>query len=107
MNRISFEELCDIMFKFNDEHNCTQFDKKHILRAVIVFTEDSFTAPYSEKERSYAVINGNKYFMSYQGGNSLFGDCLDGVDTGVRLDWYMSSECENPWKVDYCYLIEE
>jgi len=33
-------------------------------------------------------------------GCSLFGDCLDGYDLGVRLDYYN-------WKIDFCYFVEK
>jgi hypothetical protein len=40
-------------------------------------------------------------------GNSLFGDCLDGKDTRVRLDRYIHHEEDaEKWKVEYCYIIE-
>ena len=30
----------------------------------------------------------NNYFREGKISNSLFGDCLDGKDVGIRLDWY-------------------
>ncbi len=108
MKKITFQELCKIMHAFNEEHNCKPFDKEHILHAVIVFTEDSFKDPYTEVERSYKVCNGNKFWLSGYISNSLFGDCLDGKDDGVRLDWYIYPGGDaKPWKVDYCYLLDE
>jgi hypothetical protein len=70
--------------------------------AVVVFTESSFKNPYSELVRSYKISSGDKYFDGNMGGNSLYGDCLDGVDLGVRLDHYLYEG----WKVDYCYITE-
>jgi hypothetical protein len=70
--------------------------------AVVVFTEDSFKKPYTELERSYKISSGDKYFDGNMGGNSLFGNCLDGTDLGVRLDIYIYEG----WKVDYCYITE-
>ena len=70
--------------------------------AVIVFTEDSFSKPYTLEERSYKINREwGKYFKSGMIGNSLYGDCLAGTDKGVRLDWYLGD-----WKVDYCYIIK-
>jgi len=43
------------------------------------------------------VSNNNRMFQLHAFSNSLFGDCLDGIDLGVRLDLY-------DWKVDYCYI---
>lgn len=87
VERISFTKLCD---------------KKNWKKAVVVFTEASFTRPYSEIERSYQISSDAKYFDGNMIGNSLFGNCLDGNDSGVRLDNYMYSG----WKVDYCYITE-
>ena len=42
------------------------------------------------------------------GGYSIFGNCLDGTDQGVRLDWYMAEERDiNGWKVEDCYILEQ
>ena len=78
-------------------------EENKILKGVIVFTEDSFDTPYTVEERSYQVDNENsKYFDVEKLGNSLYGDCLDGKDLGVRLDNYLDD-----WDVDYCYFIDE
>jgi len=69
--------------------------------AVIVFTKDSFREEFSEESRSYMVNSMQKYFQDGMISNSLFGNCLDGQDDGVRLDWYMPE-----WKVEYCYIIK-
>jgi hypothetical protein len=70
--------------------------------AVVVFTEDSWKRQYSLEARSYEISSDNKYFNPNAISSSLFGNCLDGTDNGVRLDLYMH---EN-WKVDYCYIIK-
>ena len=98
MKKISYNELRDAMFKFNAENPDKQFDA--VLKGVVVFTEDSFTAPYTEIERSYRVDNSQKAFRSNTISNSIWSDCLDGKDLGVRIDLYMY----DGWKVDYCYL---
>lgn len=96
MKKLSYGEFRDAMFKFNEENP----DGKSELYGVIVFTEDSFNQPYTEKERSYRVSNDNRAYQSGKISNSIWGDCLDGKDLGVRLDWYM----HDGWKVDYCYF---
>ena len=98
--RITFGELCDIMF----DHNASN-KKECPLEAVIVFKQESFNKEYSELSRSYAVCSETKYFMPNMGGNSLFGSCLDGSESGVRLDWCMQGD--KPWQVEYCYLIND
>lgn len=69
---------------------------------VVVFTKDSFVNDYTVEERSYIFSTDNKYFKSYTCGNSLFANCLDKKDKGVRLDWYFGE-----WKIDYCYEVDK
>ena len=94
MNRISYHEMVDIMTKANESGENKE--------AVIVFTEDSFSKDYSVEQRSYVVSSNNKMFNPEALGSSLSGDCLDGTDNGVRLDWYIGK-----WHVEYCYIKEE
>ena len=101
MEKITWNELCKTMWKFNEEHGYRTKGNKERLEAVVVFTEDSFTKPYTVEERSYQLTSDNKAFLPDQLSNSIFGNCLDGNDLGVRLDWYMHTD----WKVDYCYLL--
>lgn len=102
MKKLSFSEFVDAMYKFNDENNVThQFAGEQKI-GFVVFTKDSFNKPYSLKSRTYAVSSGNKFFIRGMGGNSIFGDCLDGSENGVRLDWYIKGE--HAWKIDYCYF---
>lgn len=80
-------------------------EKNNWKEAVIVFTKDSFNKPYTEVERSYEVSSDNKYFHTDKISTSLYGDCLDGTEHGVRLDVYMNSpKKEDRWKIDYCYI---
>lgn len=76
-------------------------DSKTKREAVIVFTKDSFKKPFSEKERSYKVSSQNRYFETGKISNSLIGDCLDGTDQGVRLDYYLGD-----WKIEKIYLLD-
>ena len=98
MEKMTYTEFRETMFKFNEEYP----DRSKTLYGVIVFTEDSFSAPYTETERSYRVSNENKGYQHGKISNSVVGNCLDGKDLGVRLDLYMYDE--NPWKVEYCYI---
>lgn len=93
MEKISFEELLKLA------------KGKQWSKAVIVFTKGSFNKPYSEEQRSYKIYSDAKIFNSEMIGTSLFGDCLDGTDQGVRLDIYMK-EPKNRWEIDYCYILE-
>ena len=104
MEKITWSEFCEAMRRFNDEHGYTTKGNKERLKGVVVFTQDSFGKQYTEKERSYKTDSDQKYFLADTISNSIFADCLDGKDLGVRLDWYMWDK--NPWKVEYCYLIK-
>lgn len=71
---------------------------KSDLSAVIVYASENWKAPYTETQRSYRITNASgKAFFDGMCGNSIYGDCLDGVDLGVRLDCYN-------WKVERCYF---
>lgn len=74
----------------------------------VVFTEDSFTQPYSEASRTYAVSSDNKAFQSGMSGYSIFGSCLDGTDPCVRLEAYMAAEKggKDGWKIERCYMSQ-
>lgn len=91
-NRITFQEL---------EAN------KDWEEAVIVFSNESFSSQeLSIEERSYKVSSGAKYFDPQMIGNSLVGNCLDGKDLGIRLDWYMGQPKGKRWEVEYCYIVK-
>lgn len=101
MKKVSFLKALEIIYNHNKEKNITiQYEDKKPLQLVIVYDLDNFDKWYSEKERSYKVRSDEKYFLPEMMGNSLFGDCLDGYDVGVRLDWYN-------WKISYCYFLED
>lgn len=78
------------------------------LTAHIIFTEDSFTRPYSLLSRTYRVSSDNKAFSPCLSGYSIFAYCLDGTDQGIRLDWCLEAE-GNPggWKVADVYILEQ
>ena len=71
----------------------------------IVFTEDSFTEPYTEEQRTYVVSSDNKAFKPNMGGYSIYASSLDGVDKMVRLEAYMAAEHggKDGWKIERCY----
>ena len=76
------------------------------LQGCIVFTQDSFTEPYSEEARTYVVSSNNKAFIPGMGGYSIYASSLDGSDPMVRLERYMRDEHggENGWKIERCYM---
>jgi hypothetical protein len=92
----------DIIEAFRNHNRAHGYDyhgnAKSDLSAVIVFAKSNWNVPYTETQRSYRVYNtSGKIFFDGMLGNSMVGDCLDGVDLGVRLDAYQ-------WKVEKCYF---
>lgn len=75
----------------------------------IVFTVDTFTEPYSEFQRTYAISSDNKAFQPNMGGYSIYGSCLDGSDKCLRMDGLMASEKggKDGWKIEKCFLVED
>lgn len=81
--------------------------QKH-LSAYIVFTKDSWpNESYTLASRTYAISSDNKAFQPNMGGYSIFGSCLDGTDSCIRLEQFMAEETgrKDGWKVDYCLLL--
>ena len=94
MNKISYAEFYKRMMDRNKSEGSP-------ITGVIVYKQSAFrNKEYTEEERSYRVSSYNKGFQPSKISNSIYGDCLDGKDLGVRLDWYH-------WDVDYCYIEEE
>lgn len=94
--KITFSELESKMMDFNSKHPDKQ--DTATISGVIVFKPSNWPGKsYTIKERSYRVSNANRAFQHGKISNQLSGDCLDGKDLGVRLDWYK-------WEVDYCYM---
>ena len=93
--RITMRKLEEIMREYNRRFPENADSAK--LAGVIVYKASNWPKAYSELERSYRVWNCNPYFHDGKISNRLSGDCLDGTDIGVRLDWYK-------WDVDFCYM---
>lgn len=101
MKKITYNEMANI-FRAHEKGN----NGETHLTGYIVFTEDSFTKPYSLEARTYAVSSYNKAYRPNMGGYSIYGSAIDGTDPMVRLEAYMAAEKggKDGWKVDYCYL---
>ena len=102
MEHITYNELrqrfCDHERSYPHAH----------LTGNIIFTEDSYAAPYTLAARTYTVSSDNKAYRPNMGGYSIYGSSADGTDAMVRLEQYMAAEQggKDGWKVDYCYLAE-
>lgn len=96
---MTYSELCN---RFRDAERSGQHLTGHI-----VFTEDSFTEPYSEEARTYVVSSNNKAFQPNMGGYSIYGSALDGSNPLARLERYMAAEHggEGGWKIERCCLM--
>ena len=94
MKKMTFKKFKEVMQSYNKSGA--------VVTGVIVFTKDSFQKEYSELARSYEVRSDAKFFSLGALGNSLYGACLDGMDVGVRLDYYM----HDGWKPEFCYINE-
>lgn len=58
---------------------------------------------YTQRDRTYIVSSGNKAYLPNKLGYSIFGTCLNGKDTGVRLESYMRGPAG--WIPGECCLI--
>lgn len=97
---VSYAEMCREFRKAEEEG-------RHV-DGYIIFTQDSFTKPYSEESRTYVISSNNKAFQAGMGGYSIFAYCLDGTDPCIRLDYFMEIEKggEDGWKIERCYFKE-
>lgn len=82
---------------FDEMNKCHETGKHRT--AVIVFTQDSFTHPYTVKERSYKSYSDQWGWDYRKNGRCRLADCLDGKDADVRLDYY-------DWEVEYWYWAD-
>lgn len=98
MKKITFSELEKAFWDFNQSHS--NGEGKEYITGVIVYKASNWDKEFTETERSYRTSSKNRAFQAGKISNSIFANCLDGKDLGVRLDWY-------DWEIDYCYLDEE
>ena len=94
VERMTWEETVERMTRFNLRN--PHLMEKACIFAVVVFKPGNWTLPYTLEQRSYKISNANRRFQPGKISNGVYGDCLDGRDLGVRLDWH-------DWTVDYCY----
>ena len=96
----TFELIKETFREYNKEngiHYGTP-NNKPTISAIIVYKQSNFTSEYSEHDRSYRIDNlAGKAFFDNMSSNSIYGNCLDGNDIGVRLDCY-------DWDIEKCYF---
>ena len=98
---MKYQELKKILRKAAKE--------KRVVDAFVTFTPGSFLKAYTQLERTYLFTSNNKAFASPScSGYSIFGDCMDGQDSGVRLERYMADEKggKDGWKIENCGIIK-
>ena len=103
-SKVSYGVVKHLMREFNRVSK----GSSETLKAVIVFTEDSFAIRDLPLDaRSYVISSDNKAFIDGMGGYSIYGSSLDGEDRGVRLEGYMKDERggDKGWVVEYCYFV--
>lgn len=92
----TFGEMEKVMFEAHEEGK--------VLHGGIIFTADSFSKEYSELSRTYLFTSNAKAFNPKASGYSIFANCADGSEDGVRIDYYMKSE---GWKVEKSFIEME
>lgn len=98
------------LIDFNSKIYKECYSRKIRIRAVVVFTEDSFKEKLPIEKRSYIFSNDNKAFCPWMGGYSLFASSLDGSDFCVRIENYMSVERgdkEKGWRIEDFYFVDK
>ena len=108
LNRAIYAEPEEVEMSYTEMRNLfhrAEDEGKHIT-GYVVFSQESFTEPYSEISRTYAISSDNKAFQSRMGGYSIYGYCMDGSDPCVRLEQYMAAEHggKDGWKIERCYM---
>lgn len=98
---MSYADMVSLFRNFERENT----SKEH-MTGYIVFSEKSFSQPYSEESRTYIVSSDNKAFIPNKGGYSIYGSALDGSDPLVRLERYMAAEKggSDGWEIERCYM---
>lgn len=106
MKKMTFEQVYERFVKHNEKNGVeSQFSdsSSNRLFGVVVFKSENWPGKdYSLESRSYKFASDNKYFVPGLGGNSIYADCLDRSEAGIRLDFYLSS-----LEIDYCYIEGE
>lgn len=102
IQNMTYGELCK-MFR------AVERTKNGHVTGYVVITADSFTAPYSEIERTYIVSSNNKAFQPNMGGYSIHASSLDGSDKGIRLEGYLAAERggKDGWEIERCYMKKD
>lgn len=81
------ERNSNIQELFDEMNKCNQTGQHKV--AIIVFKSSNWPGKnYPEISRSYRSYSGQWGWDYSKMGNCRIGDCLDGTDNGVRLDYY-------------------
>lgn len=104
MKKLTFGELCTRCDTHNaDKHITSQWSDPKPLTCRVVFKASNWPGKeYDEESLTYEFRSDEKYFVPGMCGNSIFANCLDGIDRNIRLDDYLKE-----WEIDYCYIVGE
>lgn len=92
-------EWGDIIALFREYNHTVSINAKP-LTAYIIYDASNWNKVFHENFRTYVVNSWSNLFIDDKISNSLFGNCLDLLEFGVRLDWYN-------WKREKCYLCTD
>lgn len=96
MDRQKFLKSADTLFA---EMNACNESGKH-RAAIIIFSQSNWDSFHSELSRSYTSGSNQSGWDAERMGRCRIGSCLDGLDEGVRLDWYN-------WEVEAWYWADD
>lgn len=88
---------------------CTAASEHKTIEAFVTFAQCSFPEKtYSQTERTYLFTSNEKAFSANACGYSIFGNCMNGSEFGVRLERYMADEKggRNGWKTENCGIVK-
>lgn len=80
------------------------------VEAFVTFSQSSFGSEkeYKQVERTYTFTSEEKAFNPNANGYSIYGNCMDGNDLGIRLERYIRDEKggANGWTVENCGIVK-
>lgn len=106
---MDYKQLKELLYQHECKHPETH------LTAYITFSSfgPNNQKEYPWKSRTYLISSDNKAFQPNMGGYSIFGSCLDGTDSCLRMDGLVAEEQggKDGWIVEDCgiagYLVIE
>lgn len=73
------------------------------INGYVTISQESFSKEYSKAARTYLFSSDNKRWLPNMCSASIWGDCLDGSDNGVKLSDYLFGK--DYWKIEDCGIV--